>query len=328
MTLFFSWIKFIDPKLPILIKNSAGQNRQNRKNFENFNFDSSEIKRLAYNSPNFNLKKISLIFAKYTGNIDYSSIIDYYIQTYKINLANYTGVYLVFVQNFPDKKECELLDSKQNPLFPGEWVDSEFVKNGIFKGNNPLVDNLFLPDFDDILVKSTRLEGYDSKLGDKYTATNLSICCISKLTQGIYNDTLCVHGDSIVTYKSTFSLQNTHSGDKKVKYGLEHVISFNSENFTEKAYVISSPWINRKSAEVSTLFDTDPILEIRAKESNVLRRYVIPQDYSESDDHTACINAIVEYVNGKWEVTICRKFIYGFADDLDKIKESIKDLKL
>jgi len=213
-----------------------------------------------------------------------------------------------------------------------ELIESNKKKAKIISERNSIsldeAYSQFLPDFDDILVKSTRLEGYDSKLGDKYTATNLSICCISKLTQGIYNDTLCVHGDSIVTYKSTFSLQNTHSGDKKVKYGLEHVISFNSENFTEKAYVISSPWINRKSAEVSTLFDTDPILEIRAKESNVLRRYVIPQDYSESDNHTACINAIVEYINGKWEVTICRKFIYGFADDLDKIKESIKALNL
>lgn len=165
MTLFFSWIKFIDPKLPILIRNSAGQNTQNRKNFENFNFDSSKIKRLAYNSPNFNLKKISLIFAKYTGNIDHSSIIDYYIQTYKINLANYTGVYLVFVQNFTNKKECELLDSGQNPLFPGEWVDSEFVKTGIFKGANPLVDDLFLPDFDELsrendLDKLKKIDGY------------------------------------------------------------------------------------------------------------------------------------------------------------------------
>ena len=35
MTLFFSWIKFIDPKLPILIINSASQNRQNRRNRQN-----------------------------------------------------------------------------------------------------------------------------------------------------------------------------------------------------------------------------------------------------------------------------------------------------
>ena len=165
MTLFFSWIKFIDPKLPILIRNSAGQNRKNRKNFENFNFDSSKIKRLAYNSPNFNLKKISLIFEKYNGNIDPTSILEYFTQKCKINLANYTGVYLVFVQNFPDKKECELLDSSKNPLFPGEWVDSEFVKTGIFEGSNPLVDNLFLPDFDELskindLDKLIKINGY------------------------------------------------------------------------------------------------------------------------------------------------------------------------
>jgi hypothetical protein len=153
MTLFFSWIKFIDPKLPILIINSAGQNRQNRNNFEKFNFDSSEIKRLAYNSPNFSLKKIPLIFAKYPDNTDANLILNYYIQTYNINLANYKGIYLVFVQNFPDKKECELLDSNKNPLFPGNWVNSEFVKTRIFKGSNPLVDDLFLPDFDELSKK-------------------------------------------------------------------------------------------------------------------------------------------------------------------------------
>ena len=165
MTLFFSWIKFIDPKLPILIRNSAGQNRQNKKNLENLKFDSSKIKRLAYNSPNFSLKKIPLIFAKYPDNTDANSILDYYIQTYNINLANYKGIYLVFVQNFEDKKDCELLDGKQNPLFPGDWVNSEFVKNDIFIGSNPLVDNLFLPDFDELskindLDKLIKIDGY------------------------------------------------------------------------------------------------------------------------------------------------------------------------
>ena len=166
MTLFFSWIKFIDPKLPILIRNSATNNKSNKqKNLENFKFDSSEIKRLAYNSPNFSLKKIPLIFEKYNDNIDPTSILEYFTQKYKINLANYTGVYLVFVQNFPDKKECELLDSRQNPLFPGEWVLSTFVKNGIFKEANPLVDNLFLPDFDELikindLDKLKKIDGY------------------------------------------------------------------------------------------------------------------------------------------------------------------------
>ena len=125
---------------------------------------SSKIKRLAYNSPNFSLNKIPLIFAEYNGNTD-ASVLDYYIQKYKINLANYAGIYLVFVQNFPDKKECELLDSSQNPLFPGDWVNSEFVKNGIFKGDNPLVDNFFLPDYDELsrennLSKLRKLDGY------------------------------------------------------------------------------------------------------------------------------------------------------------------------
>ena len=166
MTLFFSWIKFIDPKLPILIINSATNNKSNKqKNFENFKFDSSEIKRLAYNSPNFSLKKIPLIFEKYNDNIDPTSILEYFTQKYKINLANYTGVYLVFVQNFPDKKECELLDSRKNPLFPGDWVDSAFVTNHIFKRSNPLVDRLFLPDLNELMKEDNfgnliRLERY------------------------------------------------------------------------------------------------------------------------------------------------------------------------
>ena len=164
MTLFFSWIKFIDPNLPILIINSRSNQNQNKK-WEQFNFNSEEIKRLTFNSPNFSLKKIKLLFKNYSDSIDPNEIIRYYIKEYGLNLENYDGIRLVFIQEFQDMNECEILDINRNPVFPGSWVNSEFVKDGIFNGVNPLVDGLFLPDYDELmkendLNKLTKLEKY------------------------------------------------------------------------------------------------------------------------------------------------------------------------
>ena len=165
MTLHFSWIRMISSKFPILILGSP--NKNNKRN-QNWDTTPKEIKKLAYDSPNFSFGKIPLTFVYYTGNIDPivpNDIIEYYIKRQNINLADYDGVKLVFVQDFQDRRECEILDSNKNSVFPGAWVDSEFVKNGIFKRSNPLVDGLFLPDSDTLknendLDKLTKLEGY------------------------------------------------------------------------------------------------------------------------------------------------------------------------
>ena len=145
-----------------------GSPNKNNKRNQNWDTTPKEIKKLAYDSPNFSFGKIPLTFVYYTGNIDPivpNDIIEYYIKRQNINLADYDGVKLVFVQDFQDRRECEILDSNKNSVFPGAWVDSEFVKNGIFKRSNPLVDGLFLPDSDTLknendLDKLTKLEGY------------------------------------------------------------------------------------------------------------------------------------------------------------------------
>lgn len=169
MTLHFSWIKMIIPKFPILILGSQNSTNFNNltNNWNTFQFNPRKIKRLAYNSPNFSLKKISLTFVDYKGvSNDPSEIMNYYVKKYKINLADYDGVKLVFVQDFSYRKECELLDGKKNSSFPGIWVNSDFIKNKIqINNNNPLVDGLFLPDFDTLeevndLDKLLKLEGY------------------------------------------------------------------------------------------------------------------------------------------------------------------------
>ena len=83
----------------------------------------------------------------------------------KIAFQFFDGIRLVFIQEFQDMNECEILDINRNPVFPGSWVNSEFVKDGIFNGVNPLVDGLFLPDYDELmkendLNKLTKLEKY------------------------------------------------------------------------------------------------------------------------------------------------------------------------
>jgi hypothetical protein len=169
MTLHFSWIKMIIPKFPILILGSPNRTNFNNltTNWNTFQFNPGEIKKLAYDSPKFLLKKISLTFVNYNGVFnDPFDIMNYYVKKYKINLADYDGVKLVFVQDFPGKIECELLDGKKNSSFPGIWVNSDFVRNKIqINNNNPLVDGLFLPDSDTLekvndFDKLLKLEGY------------------------------------------------------------------------------------------------------------------------------------------------------------------------
>lgn len=163
ITLHFSWIKFIDPKFRILILGS--HNNSIIENWNNFKFNPEEIKKLAYNSQNFSLNKINLTFINYTENTNSNNIIKNYVKNQKINLNDYDGVKIVFVRDFQDKKECELLDNSGKSVFPGAWVNSDFVKSRIFANNNPLVDGLFLPDSSILKNENNseilkKLEGY------------------------------------------------------------------------------------------------------------------------------------------------------------------------
>ena len=214
--------------------------------------------------------------------------------------------------------------------------------------------------------KHVRLEGHDSNVGDIIYADKVSICCISLLKNGLYNDTIAVKlynpsklniqtqepganqnqiknnsdENEVVTYNKKTSDSMSHSGDKHVTYGLEHIIDLKSTD-EQKFYVISAPWKNSKPEALVTLIPTNPILEIRAENvvanaANAaaaasepeLKRFVIPQDYAESGGYTACVNAEITFnpVISKWKVQIRRDFIMGFADDIDTLVSEVKKL--
>lgn len=177
ITLHFSWIRKINQNLPILILGS--KDTQQTKKWNDFILDNKrirEIRRLVYDPSKFPLKKLALKFLYYPTNNDIDiNILQYYVETQQIKLSNYNDVKIVFVKHFTGNNECELLDRSNNPIFPRNWLDSNYWINSStlnielrkkFKNtNNLLVDGLFLPDLDILmkeidLNKLKKLEGY------------------------------------------------------------------------------------------------------------------------------------------------------------------------
>lgn len=187
------------------------------------------------------------------------------------------------------------------------------------------------------------LEGKDAQVGDTFTSEHPpQVVCISRIIgERTYIDTVLVtvtdfedgqKNFEIVTYMQRETNLVTHSGDKIVDYGLLHSICFKQSNQPMKAYVVSTPWKDRKSLPVKEVKHSNSILEIRTEnetENNTeLKRTVIPQDYDgTTDEQTACVNAKVSYDGELWTVTIERKPIKGFASDPDKLIEEIKKLE-
>ena len=163
-----------------------------------------------------------------------------------------------------------------------------------------------------------------------------------------------INKDTVVTYDKPKSYNMTHSGDKFNTYGLQHIIEFNKDKFTT-GYIISSPWKSSSADKISTLTATNPILEIRTEDENmdenldenviidaaaaaaepdnivkdpILKRFILPQDYTEGGDNTACINAEIKYdvAEKKWIVKIRRDFINGFANDTKTLVSDIYKL--
>lgn len=144
-----------------------------------------------------------------------------------------------------------------------------------------------------------------------------------------------------VTYRKKVDGSLTHSGDQQIDYGLRHTIKLENreyENNENKIYIISSPWWNGHAANVAELDKTEPILEIRVEDRNGLKkRYVLPQDYTQGFRHTACVNAVLTYKNKndendeeekgeRWQVTIRRDFIHGFADEPETLIENVQNI--
>jgi hypothetical protein len=182
-------------------------------------------------------------------------------------------------------------------------------------------------------------EPSDSNVGDTFTS-NIppTIVCASLKKDGVYNDTLAISISQDGTYNAATykysGLGLRHSGDTHTRYGLEHKID-NINEANKTIYIISAPWINGCKGPVNILYSTQPILEIRTEnieregeeETSILKKMIIPHDYSKSNEKTACINAIIRYDKGKWTTTIERIFIEGYADDIPKLIEEIKTLE-
>lgn len=184
-------------------------------------------------------------------------------------------------------------------------------------------------------VKWTRipLNKTDTAIGTEIKAKELSVACNSGLT-GMYNDTYVVAKTretyTSVTYRQLTSSKNTHSGDKTTPYlgkGLRHVINFPEEgkDVNTQTFVVSAPWISGRRELVTKLIETKPILEIRVVTSDgELKRYIVPQNFSDGRQNTACASVMITWNGENWTVKILQEFINGFADD---VATSIVDLK-
>lgn len=175
--------------------------------------------------------------------------------------------------------------------------------------------------------KSVIQEEKDSQVGDIIETKKLFVCCNSMLN-GMYNDTIGVFFNKdmndYVTYSFNKSEFMEHSGDVHISYGLRHAIKFLSKDIEGKiGYIVSAPWSNHKPKSITELAITHPIFEV-CTEDDVLKRYIIPQDFSVGGSKTACVNAEITYSNGLWKIVLKREFINGFADDM---KTLITDLR-
>lgn len=227
--------------------------------------------------------------------------------------------------------------------------------------NNVSMDQayrVFIDDYDE--WKDVEIDDVDIQVGTVLHAAKLQVCCNSRLNHQLYNDTIAIHiynennedmnqpgmkDVRYVTYKKKMDGNMSHSGDQRIDYGLRHVIKLesdrndknnqNDDNKNEnKFYIISSPWLNGHATNVAELDKTEPILEIRVEDGNgVKKRYVIPQDYTQGFRHTACVNAVLTYKDEddkderereKWQVTVRRDFIHGFADDPETLIKNVQ----
>lgn len=185
-------------------------------------------------------------------------------------------------------------------------------------------------------VRWTRipLNEADTAIGTEIKAKELSIACNSGLHTGMYNDTYVVaiteETATSVTYRQLTSSQNTHSGDIPTPYlerGLRHTTTFvdAGKDVKTRTFVTSASWMSGRRGPVTELIETKPILEIRVVTRNgEMKRYIVPQNFSDGGQNTACASAMITWDGENWTVKIIQEFINGFADD---VATSISDLK-
>jgi hypothetical protein len=184
------------------------------------------------------------------------------------------------------------------------------------------------PEWEEDKWKSVVPEEKDLQVGDIIETKNIFVYCNSVL-KSMYNDTIGVFFDKdnndYVTYNATKSQFMEHSGDRHITYGLRHEVKFDKKDIEGKVgYIISAPWVASKSKPIAELAETRPIFEVCTEDDGVLKRFIIPQDFSIGGNKTACVNAEITYNNDLWKVVIKREFVNGFADDMRTL---INDLR-
>lgn len=159
----------------------------------------------------------------------------------------------------------------------------------------------------------------------------IEIVCNS-IQDGInYNDTYIYNktDNQFAKYNQRITTTMTHSGDVTMQNYLTHIISFEKPSKSTDYYVMSAPWKDFKCRPINTLTETRPVLEIRNENGANKQRFVVPQDFTTTDNlKTAFITTHIHYDHSdeSWEITIKNDFITGFADDIINTIADINDL--
>lgn len=220
------------------------------------------------------------------------------------------------------------VDMKANDERYGCFYNEAYKESQENGGNYHQIISRMCPEWEEDKWKSVVPEEKDSEVGDVIKTKQLFVSCNSSI-RTIYNDTIGVFIDKdtndFVTYKFTKSMIMAHSGDRNINYGLRHSIKFDPSKIEGKiGFIISAPWVASRPKPITELAETRPIFEVCTEDGSVLKRFIIPQDFSVGGNKTACVNAEITYTDGLWNVVLKREFVNGFADDM---KTLVNDLR-
>ena len=187
----------------------------------------------------------------------------------------------------------------------------------------------------DIMWNRIELEPEDVQVGTVFICKEIQVCTNSKRIGGRYNDTYAISKTkNYINYRNKSCVWAGHSGDITTNYGLmqnndglRHTIQFTKEinnMVNEEVYVFSASWLGGRKENINILAETHPVIEFRTtKNDNVLKRYVIPQNFTTGGNYTSCAGAKITHDGENYRVEVISVFCGGFADD---ISTSITDI--